>query len=184
MTTRPPPDPLALDAMVLGTDDDRDAWGDLLASPHAADLWCDAVERRRRLDAFATVLAAYRWLAAPMLALRRAMRHTRGPVWPGAALDLSSPLTASLGAASASSVLLHHGETRVLAVAHGQSVRIGLPPDTQLRRLTEQGEEPFDAPGWEMDPGDGVLAFVALRSDGTPVATLVLTELTVGENEG
>jgi len=184
MTTRPPPDPIALDALVLGTDDDRETWGDLLASPRAADLWHAAVERRGALDDFAAVLTAYPWLAGPSIGLRRAMRRARGSAWPGAILDLSSPLTASLGAPETSSVALTQGETRVLEVAHGNSVRIELPAGTQLRRLTEQGEEPFDAPGWTMDPGDGVVVLVAVRADGTPVATLVLTEKAVGENGG
>jgi hypothetical protein len=171
-----------LDAMVLGTDDDRDAWGDLLASPRAGDLWNEAVERRRGMDAFATVLATHRWLATPALVLRRAMRRARGPAWPGATLDLSSPLTASLGPSATPSVTLHQGETRVLAVTPGDAVRVELPADTHLRRLTEQGEEPFDAPGWEMEPGDGVVVLIAVRGDGTPVATLVLAEKAIGEN--
>lgn len=184
MTARPPPDAIALDALVLGTDDDRESWGDLLASPRAADLWHAAVERRGGLDDFAAVLTAHPWLAAPSIALRRAMRRVREPVWPGAILGLSSPLAASLGTTEASSVALAHGETRLLQVAHGNSVRIELPTGTQLRRLTEQGEEPFDAPGWTMDPGDGVVVLVAVRADGAPVATLVLTEKAFGESVG
>lgn len=184
MTARRPPDLLTLERMVLGTGDDPGAWNDLLASPQAAQVWQAAVERRHRIDAFAAVLAAHPWLAAPTLTLRRAMRRLARGTWPGATLDLSSALSATLSADAHQSLTLALAETRVLELAPGSSVRITLPVGTRLRRLTDSGERPFDAPGWEMETGDGLVVLLAVRDDGAPLATLMLVESPSRENAG
>ena len=84
--------------MILGTDTDeeRDAWNDLLASPDAAAAWREAVDRRARIDAFARVIANHSWLAEVSLKLRRGMRAFQRNQWPGAQVTTGSPLLATL----------------------------------------------------------------------------------------
>ncbi|MFO0608838.1 MAG: hypothetical protein U0324_37070 [Polyangiales bacterium] len=184
--TRSPPDAVTLDAMVLGTDteDDREAWGDLLATPEAAAAWRDAVERRSRIDTFARAAAAHPWLAEATLTLRREMRRLRHRPWPGARVTLGSPLLATLAGEATESVALSWGETRTLEVPVGTEVRVLLPDDTHLRRITPAGEEAYEHAGWLMERGDGLVVLVATWRDGAPVATLVLTEMAAGGELG
>lgn len=184
MTGRRPLDPLALDRMVLGTDDERDldVWTDLLATPRAADAWREAVERRRRIDAVARAIAAAPWLAGPMLRLRRAMRRSVAGSWPGATVTMSSPLAAMLAPEVPHDVPLTSGATTVIDVPVGAEVRIERPLGTRLYRLTSGGEVAFDHPGWRMERGDGVVAIVARNDEGAPLATLALIESPSGEN--
>lgn len=184
MTRRRPLDPLALDRMVLGTDDERDhnAWAELLATPRAPDAWREAVDRRRRIDALARAIAAAPWIAGPMLRLRRAMRRSGVGSWLGAAVSMSSPLGAMLAPEVSLDVPLTSGATSVLDVSVGAEVRIERPPGTRLQQLTSGGEVAFDHPGWRMERGDGVVVLVARSDAGAPLATLVLIESPSGEN--
>ena len=184
MTSQRRLDPLALDRMVLGTDDedDLDAWTDLLATPLAADAWRHAVERRNHLDALASAIAAAPWLAGPMLRLRRAIRRSAAKSWPGAVVTLSSPLVALLASEAPHQVPLTSGATCVLEVPIGLDVRIERPLGTRLRQLSSDGEVAFDHPGWRMERGDGVVVLVAVNDEGAPLATLVLVESSSGEN--
>lgn len=184
--TRPSPDGVTLDAMILGTDtdDERDAWSDLLASPDAATAWREAVERRARIDAFARVIADHPWLAEVSLKLRRGMRTLGHRGWPGAQVTTGSPLLATLAGGGSPSIMLAQGETRTLEVPVGTEVRIMLPDGTHLQRITPSGAEAYEHPGWLMERGDGLVVLVATQSDGSPVATLVLAEVAPGENAG
>ncbi len=184
--TRSPPDAVTLDAMILGTDadEDRAAWGDLLAAPEAAVVWRDAVERRSRIDAFARAVAAYPWLADASLTLRREMRRLRNLQWPGARVTFGSPLLATLAGEAMESVALAQGETRTVEVPVGAEVRVLLPDDTLLRRITPAGAEAYDHPGWLMERGDGLVVLVATLRDGAPIATLILAETAGGEDPG
>jgi hypothetical protein len=76
---------------------------------------------------------------------------------------------------------LAQGETRTLEISVGAEVRIALPEGTHLQRVTSSGAEAYEHPGWLMERGDGLVVLVAARSDGTPVATLVLVEISSGE---
>jgi hypothetical protein len=185
MTARHPPDLLTLERMVLGGEDDRDAWEDLLSTPEAHNAWGAAVLRRQRIDTFAALLATYPWLATPMLTLRRAMRRHLAGTWSGATLDLSSPLSATLSVDAPRAVTLGLAETRVLELAPGMTVGVTtLPAGTRLRRLTDVDEQPFDAPGWQMEAGDGLVVLLAVGADGAPLAALILVETPFGENPG
>ena len=179
MTKRTPPDPLALDRMVLGTDDDDDlgAWEDLLASPGASATWAAAVERRQRVDALAAVIAGQPWLAPVMLGWRQAMR--RAPVlapW-SAEVRFASQLAATLAASDRRDFTLEPGDTEVLELALGETVSVSLPPGATLRQVTSLGVQPTRLLAWTLEPGEAPVVLVATRpSDGAPIATLILVE--------
>ncbi len=180
--TRPSPDSVTLDAMILGTDTDeeQEAWGDLLASPGAATAWHAAVERRERIDAFGRAIANHSWLAEASLRLRRGMRGLARGSWSGAQINTGSPLLATLTGVAPESITLAQGETRTLEVPVGTEVRITLPEGTHLLRVTSFETTTYEHRGWLMERGDGLVVLVAARSDGTPVATLVLVEIASG----
>ncbi len=179
MTRRAPPDPLTLDAMVLGTDGDEDlgAWEKLLASPDASTIWGAAVERRRRVDALASVIARQPWLASMMLGWRRAMR--RAPMlasW-SAEVRFASPLAATLAPPDQRGLALKPGATEVLEMALGETVNVTLPPGATLRQVTSHGVQPASLSGWTMDADEAPVVLVATRSgDVVPIATLILIE--------
>ncbi len=188
MRTRGTPDALALDRMVLGTDDpadagDRAAWIDLLAAPDAHRAWQRAVDRRAESDRFAAVVIDHSWLAAPLLSARRAMRRAVDRLsWPGAeARTTGSLLAATLGAdpPDATTVAIAPGDHRVLALGLGATLHFDLPPGTVLRVQTPSGLHDLGAGvvAWRLDEGDAPVALALVRTlDDAPMAMVILIE--------
>lgn len=173
------PDPLTLDRMVLGTeeDDELGAWRDLLASPDASMAWAAAVSRREHVDALAAVVVGHPWLASPMFEWRRLMRRAPSLASWSAEVRFASQLAASLAARDSRDFTLRPGATEVLEVSLGETVSVSLPPGAALRQVTDLGIHPTSLLEWTLEAGEAPVVLLAVRaSDDTPVATLILIE--------
>lgn len=177
MTKRTLPDPLTLDRMILGTDDNLGAFEDLLASPDASAAWSAAVERRQRVDALAAVIAEQPWLASVMLAWRQAMRRAPAVLSWTAEVQFASQFAPTLAARDQRDFSLKPGATEVLELSLGETVSVALPQGAVLQQVTSQGVLPTNLLEWTLEIGEAPVVLLATRaSDQRPIATLILVE--------
>ncbi len=170
------PDVETLDALVLGTDapEDHAAWEALVRNPGGADMFREAVARRRRRDLVASALLGRPWLARAIAKLSAMSRQTKAAptstfslLFPDAELD--ALVTATLGPAEegpgAEILAPHWGQVVPVRMRVGDRITLEPSPGADpvdVRYVCQGAEGTLPTRTWKLEAGEAPVLLVAL----------------------